>query len=80
MCCSNFEDHPSIHIKAKTKTIPNHVILDKNHTVSVKWWVCEKNEKNKMNLNATKRPFGHFDVHVIKQGKSGKIILYAFLK
>ena len=33
-----------------------------------------------MNLNATKRPFGHFDVNVLKLGNSEKIMLYAFLK
>ena len=33
-----------------------------------------------MNLNATKRPFGHFDVNVLKMGNSEKILLYAFLK
>ena len=35
-----------------------------------------------MNLNVTKRPFGHFDVNVLKLDKSGKIMVhvYAFLK
>ena len=33
-----------------------------------------------MNLNATKRPFGHFDDSVGKQCKSRKIMLCAFLK
>ena len=33
-----------------------------------------------MNLNATKRPFGHFDDSVGKQCKSRKILLCAFLK
>ena len=33
-----------------------------------------------MNLNATKRPLGHFDVNVLKLGNSEKIKLYAFLK
>ena len=33
-----------------------------------------------MNLNVTKRPFGHFDVNVLKLGNSEKIMLYAFLK
>ena len=52
MCCSNLEDHPSSHIKAKPKTIHSHVILDKNHkhTVSVKWWVIEKMRRTKYNL------------------------------
>ena len=36
--------------------------------------------KKYMNLNVTKRPFGHFDVHVIKLSKSGKFMLCAFLK
>ena len=31
-----------------------------------------------MSLNATKRPFGHFDVSVLKLGNSEKIMLYAF--
>ena len=33
-----------------------------------------------MNLNATKRPFGHFDVNVLKLGNSENIMSYAFLK
>ena len=33
-----------------------------------------------MNLNATKRPYGHFDVNVLKLGNSEKNMLYAFLK
>ena len=31
-------------------------------------------------LNATKRPFGPFDVYVIKLGNSEKKMVYAFLK
>ena len=33
-----------------------------------------------MSLNATKRPFGQFDVNVIKLGNSEKKMVYAFLK